>query len=139
MSHVPYGYKIVNGVAVVNSMEADNIKQLYKNYLSGMALEPAAKSAGINVRHSGAKHIMQNKHYLGDDFYPALINWETFNKAAEEIARRSSKLGRDNRKSTKKITVVKIQTKFRMKEVTKYLETPTNKAEYLYSLIESEE
>ena len=89
MGHTPLGYRIENGIAVIDEEAADKVRQLYKNYLSGLSLTNAAKEAGINALHAGSKRIMQNKHYLGDDFYPAIIDKETFIAAGREIRRRS--------------------------------------------------
>ena len=38
--------------------------------------------------------MLQNKHYLGDEFYPPIIDEETFEKARVEKQRRAEKLGR---------------------------------------------
>ena len=78
MGHTPLGYKIENGVAVIDRKATAKVLNLYKNYLSGLSLIKSAKKAGIKTSHASAKHIMQNKHYLGDDFYPAIIDKETF-------------------------------------------------------------
>lgn len=48
MGHTPYGYSIENGCAAINKDEADKIRKLYENYLSGMALAKAASAAGID-------------------------------------------------------------------------------------------
>ena len=47
MSHTPFGYRIRKGKAVIDEPAAEKIRQLYKNYLTGMSLENAAKEAGI--------------------------------------------------------------------------------------------
>jgi len=47
MGHTPFGYKIENGIAVIDQPAADKLRQLYKNYLSGMSLSKAAAAAGI--------------------------------------------------------------------------------------------
>lgn len=39
MGHTPFGYKIENGIAVIDQPAADKLRQLYKNYLSGMSLQ----------------------------------------------------------------------------------------------------
>ena len=39
---------------------------------------------------------METAHYLGDDFYPAIIDKATYQKAQEERIRRATKLGRNN-------------------------------------------
>lgn len=94
------------------------------------------KEAGINALHAGSKRIMQNKHYLGDDFYPAIIDKETFIAAGREIKRRSAKLGRNDR--FKETPEKKAPTLFRFGDITEYFDNPVKQAEYLYSLIESE-
>ncbi len=136
MGHTPYGYRIVKGKAVIDEEAASRVKALYENYFSGMSLVAAAKEAGIHVKHSGAKRIMQNKHYLGDDFYPALIDTDTFQKASDEIARRSEKLGRD--KYQVKEQKKKPPTQFKTGAIEEYYDNPIKQAEYLYCLIESE-
>ena len=92
MGHIPYGYSIENGCATINKDEADKIRKLYENYLSGMALTKAASAAGIETYHGTAKRLMENRHYLGDDFYPAIIDQETFDKAAAMRLERAGKL-----------------------------------------------
>lgn len=86
--------------------------------------------------YAGAKHIMQNEHYLGDDFYPAIINKETFHTAGVEIRCRSAKLGRDDR--YKAPEAKKAPILFRFKDIKEYYDNSVKQAEYLYSLIESE-
>lgn len=98
MGHTPYGYSIENGCATINKDEADKIRKLYENYISGMALAKAAAAAGIETYHGTAKRLMENRHYLGDDFYPAIIDQETFDEAAAIRLERAGKLGRLNRK-----------------------------------------
>ncbi len=137
MGHTPFGYKIENGKAIIDEEAVAKIRQFYKNYLNGLSLTDAAKNAGIKALHGGAKRILKNEHYLGDDFYPAIIDKETFYSASAEIRRRSAKLGRDKR--YKAPTVKKVPMKFSYKDITEYYDNPLKQAEYLYSLIESEE
>ena len=89
MGHTPFGYRIENGTAVIDEPAATKLRQLYKNYLSGMSLSKAAAEAGIPTYHGTAKRLMETAHYLGDDFYPAIIDKETFDKAAQELHRRA--------------------------------------------------
>ena len=136
MSHIPYGYIIKNGTAIIDEEKASKIQKLYKNYLSGMTLHKAASEAGISTYHGTAKHMMENSHYLGDSFYPAIIDKETFDKAAQELHRRAILLGRINRQ--KEITPAVADTSFHWKKPLHHYEDPQQQAEYLYSLIESE-
>ena len=137
MGHTPFGYRIEGGKAVVDETAAKQIKKLYENYLSGLSLENAAKQAGINTYHGTVKKLLSNRHYLGDAFYPAIIDEDTFTKAALEGDRRSEKLGRNNRVQAPKVK--KAPTRFTFIEsIAIQGVTPAEQAEYLYSLIESE-
>ena len=68
MEHTPYGYKIVNGKAVIDEDKAAVLRKICDNYLSGMSYVAAAADAGITMKHCGVKRLLQNKKYLGDDF-----------------------------------------------------------------------
>jgi hypothetical protein len=136
MGHTPFGYKIKNGRAVIDEDAAVKIRLLYDNYLSGMSLVKAAQKAGIETYHGTARRILQNPHYPGDDFYPALIDRATYEKAAAEINRRSTVLGRNHRKKETVLPV--IPTTFHLAAADEQHEDPKLQAEYLYSLIESE-
>ena len=96
----------------------------------------AAAAAGIETYHGTAKRLMENRHYLGDDFYPAIIDQETYDKAAAIRLERAGKLGRLNRK--KNVEPAASPTGFRMAAAERHYEDPRLQAEYLYSLIESE-
>lgn len=136
MGHTPYGYRIENGCAVIDETQAAKIRKLYENYLSGMALAKAAAAAGIETYHGTAKRTMENRHYLGDDFYPAIIDKETFDKAAAIRLERAEKLGRLNKKKGSKPATV--PTHFQLAKAKEHYEDPRLQAEYLYSLIENE-
>ncbi len=77
MEHTPYGYRIVSGKTVIDEQEAANLRKICENYLSGMSFVKAAADVGITMKHCGVKHMIQNKRYLGDDFYPAILTEET--------------------------------------------------------------
>lgn len=136
MKHISYGYEIVEGKAVVKEEQAENVRAFYKGYISGLALTVAAKEVGLNLYHGSAGRMLRNKHYLGDDFYPSIIDKETFDKAEEVRIAKASSLGRIREFETTKLP--DIPTKFVMKEVMENCTDAFDKAEYLYSLIESE-
>ncbi len=134
MSHTPYGYRIENGQAVIDEAAACKIRQLYKSYLSGKSLMASATEASLSLKHTGAKHMMQNPHYLGDDFYPAIIDKETFDAVTAELAKRSTQLGRNNR--IKPQIEKPAPTHFIMRAETEVFSSALQQAEYRYSLIE---
>ncbi len=82
------------------------------------------------------KRLMETTHYLGDSFYPAIIDKDTYQKAHEERKSRATALGRNNKKT--QMRKLQIPTRFHMGEVAALYDNPVKQAEYLYSLIESE-
>ena len=86
-----YGYKIVDGRAVVDKPAQKKIQLLFQNYLAGMSLSKAAEKAGIHIPHGMVAKLLSNQHYLGDSFYPQLIDKSTFEKQQwhEGIAQKS--------------------------------------------------
>lgn len=136
MSHIPYGYRIENGKAVIDEEKAEQVRKLYKGYLSGLAYMPAAEAAGLKLYHTSAKKMMQNKYCLGDDYYPALIDKETFDAAETERVKRHTKLGRVFEEKPDKVS--RVATGFTIPKVHVKYDDPFIQAEYLYGLIESE-
>lgn len=136
MGHTPYGYRIENGKAVIDEPAATKIRTLYTNYLNGMTLVAAAKASEINTYHGTVKRLLQNKHYIGDDFYPAIIDAATYKKTNAELTARATTMGRLNKVSVLPTKVAPVN--FTMGEITNHFPNPFKQAEYLYSLIESE-
>jgi len=136
MSHTPFGYQIENGKAVIDNEAAEQIKTLFNSYLSGDSLANAAKKAGIKSFHAGIGRILRNTCYLGDDYYPAIIDQETFVAAEAERIKRAEKLGRI--REQKEELVINFPTDFYISEVTQQFNDPFQQAEHVYSLIEME-
>lgn len=134
MGHIPLGYTITNGRAEIDEPAANIVRNLFKNYLAGMSLDKAAKETHLPASHCSIKRILQNKHYLGDEFYPPLIDKTTFDAIAAELHKRAQILGRLNRGKT--VQKNSIPTSFILPKTVKKLADPFRQAEYLYSLIE---
>ena len=134
MSHIPYGYKILNARAVIDVSAAEQVRILFCSYLSGDSLSSAAKKADMKATHSAVGLILQNKRYQGGDFYPPIIDEVLFTKVQEERKRRALKLGRTKSLKNKKEDV--FPTSFRMNEGKEQFDDPFQQAEYAYSLIE---
>lgn len=136
MAHIPYGYKIVNGQAEVDVEQADKIRMFFEGYISGLALNVASEKVGLKLVHSSAGKILRNKRYLGDDFYPAIIDKETFDIAEEMRIARADSLGRIReleKKPKKEPILLFIMPKVQLKYADPFVQ-----AEYAYGLIESE-
>lgn len=83
-AHIPYGYRIEDGKAVVDESQAEQVRAFFKEYISGKALMVAAETVGLQLFHGSAGRMLRNTHYLGDEYYPAIIDRESFDKAEEE-------------------------------------------------------
>ena len=134
MGHTPYGYRIENGAAVINEAEAECVRRIFDNYISGMSLTESAKAAGHPVVHSSVKRILSRECYCGDDFYPAIIDAAVFHRANSELKRRAdnkNQTGKTRRKSPVP------ETEFTFSPPQTQYDDPYEQAQYLYSLIES--
>ncbi len=86
--------------------------------------------------YGSAGRMLRNTHYLGDDYYPAIIDQELFDKAEEERQSRANQLGRVRELKVKEIPSAPLH--FTMGKQKKVFYDPFEQAEYAYSLIESE-
>jgi hypothetical protein len=136
MSHIPFGYTIQNGRAVVNEKEALKIKELFEVYLSGLSLTEAAQKAGIKRYHTSIARMLSDKRYVKDKFYPPIISRNIFEKAQLERRRRAETLGRifEHKGNEKKC----MNFRFHASMPDNLYEDPFQQAEYAYSLIKSE-
>ena len=135
MKHTPYGYDIVGGKAVVNEEQADIIRKICSNYVSGMSMTAAAKDAGVTMTHSREKHLLQNKRYLGDDFYPPILTEELAQAfETERLKRDAVYKGIRYRRNMD----IQIPVAFKMSRVISKYTDPVKQAEFAYALIESE-
>ncbi|MDP2843337.1 MAG: recombinase [Acetobacterium sp.] len=133
---IPYGYRIEDGQAVVDEEQAARIREFFNAYISGMALTVAAETAGLKLHHGCAGRMLRNKRYLGDAYYPAIIDKEIFDKAEEKRMEKARSLGRIRELKDHKMP--ECLMKFKMPKVIDKFSDPFKQAEYAYSLIESE-
>jgi uncharacterized coiled-coil protein SlyX len=137
MAYLPYGYTVKDGVITVDEKAAGQVKEFFEKYISGLSLTVAGEQAGIEKTHSSMGHILKNVNYLGNDVYPAIIDKETFDKAEEIRNKRAKDLGRIVELAA--FTAPSPIEGFKMrKSEGKLPDDPVTRAEYLYSLIESE-
>ena len=132
--HTPFGYRIENGRAVVNEQEGEQLRQIFTGYLSGLSYIKAAQKVGLDLTHKSVKNLLQNKRYLGDDFYPAIIDKQTFDAVEVERLRRleSSPIKHFKRGAAE---VRPIQTEFQLQSLSEQYSDPFQRAEYIYSQI----
>jgi len=136
MAHTPYGYIIKNGIAFIDDKSANQVKELFRAYLSGLSLADAAKRAGIKRCHSSIAKMLTCRRYLGDAFYPPIIDEDTFKQAGAEKIKRARMLGRIREQAEPKKTLERMR--FSAPSPETLYEDHFTQAEYAYSLIESE-
>ena len=100
----PFGYKVENKKLVINEDEAQHVRTIYNDHISGLPMAKSAKMAGISK--SRAYSVLRNPVYAGKMKYagslwqgnhPPIISEETFQLAQSkhQKARRTLRLYRD--------------------------------------------
>lgn len=131
-----FGYRIQNGKAFIDKEKAAKVQKLFDGYIGGLALREAAHEAGIDAYHGSAGRMLQNKKYVGTDYYPPIVDDEVFQKAQEERKNRAVKLGRI-RVASENLPILS-PVKFSLKSNEIMFDDPFKQAEFAYSMIESE-
>ena len=75
-ARVPFGYDIVNGSAVINEVNAAQLKLFFNVFMEGESMAEAARQAGLQCSTATYPHLFKRKEYCGTDYYPAIINTE---------------------------------------------------------------
>ncbi len=136
MTHTPYGYKIEKGQAVIDESIAEKVRQLFIEFLNCGSMRAAAVKVGIDKTHSVIGRLLRNEGYLGDEYYPQLIDDELFQKVQEQ--RNSNARSQNRIRDYIKQTPVAENIQYRIGKVQQRYENPYQQAEYAYGLIEEE-
>ena len=110
--NIPFGYCIVNGKYTLNATEAETVKQIFEQYISGKSLKAIASEMTVPYI-SGKKYwninmvcrIIENRKYLGESCYPRIVSNEDFTLAARIKSERNT-----YRKSASKTNLQPIQS-----------------------------
>lgn len=135
MRSIPYGYRIENGRAVIDEKEGPIVQQAFQLYLSGQSLRNIGIELGINRFHRGISNILEDKKYLGTEFYPAIVEKALFDEVQEVRAKSRKKHARPARLCQEPL----ILTSFSMDPVKKHLNDPFEQAQYVFTLIQPKE
>ena len=117
-THVPYGYRIEDGKALADEVAAEKLKSFFNEYL---------------VCGSMLGRMRKNRVYLGTDFYPRLIDDDTFQKAQELRGEVARKLGRIHEHRPKEKAHESLQ--FEVGPVKRKYQDPYRQAQYAYTQI----
>lgn len=89
MAHIPYGYRIERGRAVVVPEEAEKIRAFLNAYLDGLSIKNAGAEAEMPLSASGLRRLLGNEVYLGTDYYPPIIDRDTFDEVQRDCEART--------------------------------------------------
>lgn len=102
--HMPIGYKLVDGKIQFDEAKAAAVKKIFSNYLSGTSTFALAKQLTqmgfpnannkASWNHGSIGKILENVKYLGDEFYPQIIDAEVFEQVQKRRQERCEQLGR---------------------------------------------
>lgn len=97
--YLPFGYHIVNGVLTINKAEAEAVRRIYSDYLSGLSYQSiAAKMSAGAVPYKAnspawnkhmVKRILENPRYTGEKGFPALIKPDCYQAVSEIIQQKN--------------------------------------------------
>ncbi len=85
---VPLGYVLSNGSITINEAEADTVREIAEQYLSGKSLKDIAEmltakhieymSGKTDWNRSRIKRIVEDKRYIGDGGYPPILTKQEY-------------------------------------------------------------
>ena len=106
----PYGYEIRDAKAVIIPAEAEKLHVLFTRFIDGFSLVDCAAESEIERTTQTCKKMLGNRVYLGTDFYPQIIHTELFQKAQDELKRRTEE--RQPMVKPKQIIAAPVYTEF---------------------------
>ena len=102
--HMPLGYRMAGGKIVIAPEQAEIIKEIFQEYSEGASLYQLARKltdlGALNANHKPVWNhgtvgkILENRKYLGDEFYPKIIASELFTQVQERRKEKSREVGR---------------------------------------------
>lgn len=137
MTTVPYGYRIANEKAIIHQQEADQVRMMFEEYISGGSILAAGRKAGIKKTHSSLGNMLSNEKYMGTDYYPQIIDDQTFYSAQQVRKTTAAKLGRTN--NGPKTAPITKKVEYCLDQVKKQYSDPYRQAEYAYKQIQEVE
>lgn len=94
---IPFGYCVVNGKYALNENEAEAVRKIFADYISGKSLKTIA--AEMQIPYNSRKEIwnknmvcrvLENRKYIGENGYPKIISDEDFRQAARIKSERTT-------------------------------------------------
>lgn len=101
---IPIGYCVKNGKADIEPKTAALVHEIFESYLQGMSMLKIAKllteRGALNAsqkpswNHGGVGNILDNRRYLGDGFYPPLIEQHIFEQVQQRRKQQAAATGK---------------------------------------------
>ncbi|HCM24841.1 MAG TPA: recombinase [Ruminococcaceae bacterium] len=98
--YLPFGYRIANGALTAEKNEAEVVRQIYADYLSGLSYQSiAAKLSAGTVPYKAdsmawnkhmVKRILENPRYTSEKGFPPLIDPESYLAVSEIIQKKNA-------------------------------------------------
>lgn len=133
MARIPYGYRIVDGKAVIDEVKAQEVREFFRFYLEFKNISQAAKKSGIKRDWPVAGKILSKKLYLGTEFYPQIIDEDMFRQVQQ--IRHENAIRNHRYKEPKPIKEIRLITSYQLEKVEKKYDDPYRQAVYAYSQI----
>lgn len=89
MAHIPYGYRIEQGVAIPDEEQAKRFNRFLNAYLSGKSVKEATNVSGVDMSVSALLDYLRSGTYAGTDYYPCIVPEGTLDQVTAELQRRS--------------------------------------------------
>lgn len=94
---IPFGYCMVNGKYALNEPEAEAVRKIFADYISGKSLKTIAAEMQIPYNTDKAVwnknmvcRVIENEKYIGESGYPQIVTAEDFKQAARIKAERTT-------------------------------------------------
>lgn len=104
--HIPLGYSVAQGKAQIDPETSQVVQDIYQAYDNGASCNAIAKdltAKGIQTANQKAvwhccmvRKILENQKYLGDGFYPQMIEEALSQRVQNRRKERAEKLGKTN-------------------------------------------
>lgn len=113
-----FGYRVINGLPVVDENQAEVLRQIADRYIDGASLKnEAERLTAMRMEYASGKwdwtknriqRLLTNQTYLGDEHYEPIIDSKTFERIQEIMKSRNTQKG-CNRQTAFSSAVVPIQ------------------------------
>lgn len=135
MRTIPFGYRIEEGIVVIDEKDGEDVRKIYQLYLEEVPLTGISPRLGLKIYHQNISHILENPIYVGTDFYPGIVEQSVFDEV-QRIRERSKRkyAKRPSSKSPPQPILL-----FKISPVKKQFSDPFEQAQHVYKLITPKE